>query len=339
MQHKREQESYEDGYDALIKALKEGKQTQDLQFLGFHSEKKEWRPRLTSQAFCKMTPYFHNLPSLVHLDLRRNGLDSQAAIALADGIRRMPNLLRLDLSSNPVGDAGATALASALPQVLKLQTLTLENCQIGPVGGQALADAFPHLQSLTGFHFGGCSGFVPVIEALGTLRELRLLRLSNIPLRDESAEQPGGACRLAQNLSCLTKLRDLSLVRCYIGEWGMYSISLSLVDFCYLQSIEMDGFCCREIMCPGVSLVWLRTEQDFYGKRTNIYVHQDVVYEKRSLEDQKRLGPYRKCYISGYQHKWPGSPQKEEEKEKLIMAEYERRLEQQQTQRHNDRDW
>lgn len=118
----------------------------------------------------------------------------------------------------------------------------------------------------------------------------------------------------------------------HIGELGMGSIIKSFLRLNYLHSLEIDGYCCSEGTARGlrsyVKIRWLRREHDvdIYGYPVSRFLRQDVISEERSSKEQNRLGPHKLFYVSGYQREWPGSPQQEEEKEKRIMAEYERKL-------------
>ena len=80
-------------------------------------------------------------PSLITLNLRRNGISALGAEALGVAISENRVLQRLGLAANELGDAGCTSIAQGLETNLGLEKLWLMDNDIGDDGAEALASA------------------------------------------------------------------------------------------------------------------------------------------------------------------------------------------------------
>ncbi|WP_182393073.1 hypothetical protein [Legionella sp. PC997] len=87
-------------------------------------------------------------PTLTHLNLSSNGLDSTKYPVAAELVKNNSSLKQLKLSGNAMGNAGVQHLATALKNNNALATLVLSNNQIGDEGLKHLSEALLHNNTL-----------------------------------------------------------------------------------------------------------------------------------------------------------------------------------------------
>jgi Ran GTPase-activating protein (RanGAP) involved in mRNA processing and transport len=149
-------------------------------------------------------------PSLTHLGLARNGLDTAAVVALCHALRLAP-LRHLDLEWNSVDNAAAAAVATLLAvDDCSLRTLTLERNDLRAAGAVSLADALRTNTSLVNLNLGfnrvGNSGASALANVLAKYNHTLL----TLNLSTNDVAQEGGRA-LAACLCANKTLRNLNL--------------------------------------------------------------------------------------------------------------------------------